>query len=57
MMGGFNVMPLLFWGIFAVIMVQVVQGVLNRGDEGYLEDGSYYGKLLPWYHICLEDCA
>ncbi|KAL4550158.1 hypothetical protein Ndes2526B_g08324 [Nannochloris sp. 'desiccata'] len=41
--GGGGLTSLLFWGIFAVIMVQVVRGVLNRNDSGsneYIGSGS-----------------
>lgn len=43
--GGF--MSLLFWGVFAAIMLQVIRGTLSSGrddEEGYIGGGSY-GKL------------
>ena len=44
--GGF--MSLLFWGVFAAIMLQVIRGTLSSGrddEEGYIGGGSSYGKL------------
>lgn len=40
-------MSLLFWGVFAAIMLQVIRGTLSSGrddEEGYIGGGSY-GKL------------
>jgi len=45
--GGF--MSLIFWGVFAAIVLQVIRGTLSGGDgsEGYIGSGSSagYGKL------------
>ncbi|PRW56501.1 hypothetical protein C2E21_4515 [Chlorella sorokiniana] len=43
MYGGGGLLSLLFWGAFAVIMLQVVQGVLRNmsgGDDGYSYGGG-----------------
>ncbi len=44
MTGGLNIMSLLFWGTFAVILLQVVQSMLNSRSAGYEDEyGNYYG--------------
>lgn len=39
--GGVGLLSLLFWGAFAVIMIQVVQGVLRGGSDSYQYGGGY----------------
>ncbi|KAL4443492.1 hypothetical protein ABPG75_011229 [Micractinium tetrahymenae] len=39
--GGGGLLSLLFWGAFAVIMIQVLQGVLRGGSDSYQYGGGY----------------